>query len=445
MDGTNGVTECPLAAGDSKTYTFTATQYGTSWYHSHHTAQYGQGIVGAIVIDGPATANYDEDLGTLPLSDWYYSSIYDVLYTVMDVPGPLPPADNVLVNGTMVDGDGNGQYQKISVQPGKKYRLRIANTAMDHMFHVSLDGHPFTVIEADFVPIKPYQTTDLKINVGQRYDVIFEANQAANNYWLRVAPAAPGPQGPLCGFAAIYSKENAPVVGAIVSYDGAGDGLPTSTAYANDGSCSDEVIDPWFITPMSGGYKIDALNVTFGAGQVVNWFINGSTMIADWENPTLAFIRDQKPFTSSMNVVQMPEANSWYLWVIENALFPISPHPIHLHGHDFEILGSGEGPFPWGTDFFTGAKPQRRDVATLPGTSNGGWLLLGVYTNNPGAWLMHCHIGWHVSQGLSMQFVERQSEILNTVGSLDDMTKGCSAWTAYWNSGDHGAKIDSGY
>lgn len=59
-----------LAAGDAKTYTFKATEYGTTWYHSHFSAQYGDGTVGAIVINGPASANYDTDLGTYTLSDW---------------------------------------------------------------------------------------------------------------------------------------------------------------------------------------------------------------------------------------------------------------------------------------------------------------------------------------------------------------------------------------
>jgi FtsP/CotA-like multicopper oxidase with cupredoxin domain len=48
QDGTNGVTECALAPGDIKTYQFQATEYGTSWYHSHFSHQYGDGVVGLI-------------------------------------------------------------------------------------------------------------------------------------------------------------------------------------------------------------------------------------------------------------------------------------------------------------------------------------------------------------------------------------------------------------
>lgn len=59
MDGSPGVTECPIPPGGKKVYRFRATQYGTSWYHSHHSVQYGDGIVGPIIINGPASANYD--------------------------------------------------------------------------------------------------------------------------------------------------------------------------------------------------------------------------------------------------------------------------------------------------------------------------------------------------------------------------------------------------
>ena len=76
MDGVGGITECPIADGESRTYTFKATQYGSSWYHSHYSVQYGDGIVGGIIINGPATANYDLDLGVMPFTDWFYAPVY---------------------------------------------------------------------------------------------------------------------------------------------------------------------------------------------------------------------------------------------------------------------------------------------------------------------------------------------------------------------------------
>lgn len=49
MDGVNGITQCPIAPGDSFTYSFKAVQYGTSWYHSHYSVQYADGLQGPLV------------------------------------------------------------------------------------------------------------------------------------------------------------------------------------------------------------------------------------------------------------------------------------------------------------------------------------------------------------------------------------------------------------
>lgn len=96
QDGTNGVTECPLAPGKSKTYTFQATEYGTSWYHSHFSAQYGDGVQGPIIIKGPASANYDEDLGTITVNEYYDQTVYQEDYYA-ERQGP-PQAQNYLLS-----------------------------------------------------------------------------------------------------------------------------------------------------------------------------------------------------------------------------------------------------------------------------------------------------------------------------------------------------------
>ena len=49
MDGVNGITQCPIAPGSEFTYKFKALQYGSSWYHSHYSLQYADGLVGPYV------------------------------------------------------------------------------------------------------------------------------------------------------------------------------------------------------------------------------------------------------------------------------------------------------------------------------------------------------------------------------------------------------------
>lgn len=67
------------------------------------------------------------------------------------------------------------------------------------------------------------------------------------------------------------------------------------------------------------------------------------------------------------------------------------PHPIHLHGHDFYLLGSAANSVfdNSSVSTLTFNNPPRRDVALLPA---GGWLAIAFPTDNAGAWLMHCHI-----------------------------------------------------
>lgn len=72
--------------------------------------------------------------------------------------------------------------------------------------------------------------------------------------------------------------------------------------------------------------------------------------------------------------------------------------------------------------------PTRRDTTMLPGS---GWLVVAFRSDNPGAWLFHCHIAWHVSQGLSVQFLERVQDIPQTV-PLNAIEPVCSQWTSYY-------------
>lgn len=76
-DGVPAVGQCPIAPNSSLTYSFHADLYGTSWYHSHYSAQYAAGISGPIVIHGPTQADYDIDIGPVMLSDWYHTTYYE--------------------------------------------------------------------------------------------------------------------------------------------------------------------------------------------------------------------------------------------------------------------------------------------------------------------------------------------------------------------------------
>ena len=99
MDGVNGVTQCPIATNDSFTYKFKATQYGTSWYHSHYSLQYADGMVGPMTIYGPSSTEYDEAVEPILMTDWSHRSAFQDFYLEMGKGKGPPKMTSALMNG----------------------------------------------------------------------------------------------------------------------------------------------------------------------------------------------------------------------------------------------------------------------------------------------------------------------------------------------------------
>ncbi|PTB35045.1 multicopper oxidase [Trichoderma asperellum CBS 433.97] len=416
-DGVVSITQCPTPPGSSITYTWKATQYGTTWYHSHFGLQAWEGVFGGIVINGPATANYDEDLGVLFLNDWSHQTA-DELYQSAETSGP-PTLTTGLINGTNVFDDAGHRFNT-SFTEGKTYRLRLVNGAIDSHFKFSIDNHTMQVIANDLVPITPFNTSILSIGMGQRYDVIITANQSsvADNFWMRAIPQS-----------ACSSNENSDDIKGIVYY-GSSAGTPETTGYSYTDSCDDEDISnlvPFVSKSVSSDTTTEDEAVTVGknSDNLFKWYLNSTTMVVDWEDPSLLQVYNgATTFDASNAVISLPNANEWVYTVISTTM-PVS-HPVHLHGFDFYILAQGTGTYSDSVTLNTD-NPPRRDVAMLPAS---GYLVLAFETDNPGAWLMHCHIGWHTSEGFALQWIVRESEITELI-DYDTLNSTCAAWKSY--------------
>lgn len=49
------------------------------------------------------------------------------------------------------------------------------------------------------------------------------------------------------------------------------------------------------------------------------------------------------------------------------------------------------------------------------------------------SWLLHCHIMWHASQSLALQFIEREDEIVDLVEQdYSDLSQSCIDWTDFY-------------
>jgi Multicopper oxidase len=123
---------------------------------------------------------------------------------------------------------------------------------------------------------------------------------------------------------------------------------------------------------------------------------------------------------------------------------------IHLHGHDFAILQQAENTFLTpGNLSLKFDNPPRRDVVLLP---MNGFVVIAFKTDNPGSWLLHCHIATHAAEGLAMQILERQTdanhmwpfETSPVISAARDTCKKWNDWHGdcknWWPGGEAGCK-----
>lgn len=135
-----------------------------------------------------------------------------------------------VANDTVIKGPFRLQFQQ-----DKQYLLRVINTSYKTGFVFSIDNHNLQVVSADFVPIHPYSTNAIRVNIGQRYNVIVKAsprNSTDSTFWIRTYSACGGitPPGP------DYMKTG------VISYGTSPGPDPTSDPWpeANPSDCKDE-------------------------------------------------------------------------------------------------------------------------------------------------------------------------------------------------------------
>jgi hypothetical protein len=121
------------------------------------------------------------------------------------------------------------------------------------------------------------------------------------------------------------------------------------------------------------------------------------------------------------------KGKNWVYIVIES-LLPL-PHPIHLHGHDSYVVARGGGLYLPGLVEIQTDNPPRRDTVNLP---QNGFVVLAFETDNPGAWLLHCHIEWHLHDGFAMSVIEGSRKTIRDVyrkaGQEAEMQRVCRNW-----------------
>ncbi|KOM58270.1 hypothetical protein LR48_Vigan11g130400 [Vigna angularis] len=410
-DGPESVTQCPIRPGERYTYKYNITGQEGEWWNAN-------------VVD---VENDAQETGLGPVeSD---------AYTINGLPGD---SYNCSQNQT---------YQ-VQVKHGKTYLLRIINAALNEQHFFMIANHTFTVVAIDASYTKPYNTDVIVLAPGQTVDALMTANQTRASYYMVFTPYHSNPNVGI----------NANITRGLLVYHNATSASPVMPSLPPQ---TDTPTVHKFYTNITGlGYgphwvpvprHVDEhMFVTFGIGldhcnetgpnacNGLNFRLSAnmnnesfvlpkglSMMEAMYRNVSGVYTRDfpsNPPFefnytdpaleTNGTDIAFAPKStkvktlrfNSTVQVVLQNtAILARENHPIHLHSFNFHVLAQGFGNYDANVDEskFNLNNPQIRNTIAVP---VGGWAVIRFQANNPGMWLMHCHLETHLPWGLAMAF-----------------------------------------
>ena len=362
-----------------------------------------------MIIKDPETPfkdQYDEEV-ILTLSDWYHDQMPDLLKGFISYANPTgaePVPQAALMNDT--------QNLTVAIQPGKTYMFRIINMAAFATQYLWFEGHTMRIVEVDGIYTEPAEAEMLYITAAQRYSVLITAkNDTSSNF------AFVGSMDQEL-FDTVPNGLNSNVSGWLVYNRSAPNPDPTPVNEF-------DYFDDFDLVPIDKMPLLDnptrsiELEVAMNnLGDGANYaFFNDITYVRP-KVPTL-FTALSTGATASNASIYGDATNPFVLEkgdVVEIILNNADPgkHPFHLHGHTFQtVVRSEPDAGPYVHNETLSPIPMRRDTVMVHPNGN---MVLRFRADNPGIWLFHCHIEWHVTSGLMATFVEAPLDLQRSLG-----------------------------
>jgi FtsP/CotA-like multicopper oxidase with cupredoxin domain len=387
MDGVPGLTQKPVAPGETFVYEFDARPAGTRWYHTHFASatQLDLGLYAPMVIE-PAQSDpfpFDREY-TLVLDDWVTGSGPALTRTVEGTArargrmggmmggmmgrgmggmmggmgcmmGGMMGGSRSLAYDTMtINGKAYPATEPLLVHKGERVRLRLINASADHTHIVRLAGHRLQVTHTDGNPLEqPVDVDAVPITPSERYDVQFVADHPGA--WI-LACAEPGHARAGEQVQVVYKgHENAPSV--------APEGVVTDLQVWHYGLGQGRQL----LSSPSGQKR--AFDLTLSGGMMGSdvWTVNGQ----------------QYPNVDPLRLRQGDLARVRFL------NHSMEAHPMHLHGQSFRVLAVNGQPL---------ARPLVKDIVDVE--AHMGTVDVEFVASNPGDWLFHCHKPMHMEGGM---------------------------------------------
>ncbi|KAA8516405.1 hypothetical protein F0562_016698 [Nyssa sinensis] len=179
-DGPAYITQCPIKTGQSYVYNFTIVgQRGTLFWHAHiswlRSTVYGPLIIlPKHNIPYPFAKPYKE----VPIifGEWFNADPEAIISQALQTGGGPNVSDAYTINGLpgpLYNCSAKDTF-KLKVKPGRTYLLRLINAALNDELFFSIANHTLTVVEADAIYVKPFETETLLITPGQTTNVLLK-------------------------------------------------------------------------------------------------------------------------------------------------------------------------------------------------------------------------------------------------------------------------------
>ncbi|KAJ8754130.1 hypothetical protein K2173_002028 [Erythroxylum novogranatense] len=455
-DGPAYVAQCPIQNGQSYTYNFTITgQRGTLLWHAH-LSWLRASIYGPIIIlpSRNETYPFEKPYKEVPilLGEWFNVDPEAVIAQALQNGGAPNISDAYTINGFPGPfyNCSSQETFKLKVKPGKTYLLRLINAALNEELFFSIANHTLTVVEADAVYVKPFDTDTLLITPGQTTNVLLKTRPHFPNATFLMET---GPY-----FTGRGAFDNTSTAG-ILEYKQPSSSvhlkkLPTlkptlpsfnSTSFVANftrkffsltntnltATVPQSVDRKFFFTvglgsnpcdqntscqgPNGTKFAASVNNISFALPTVAllqSYFFGKSNGVftSDFpQNPLMPFNYTGNPpnntmVTNGTKAMVLHFNTSVEVVLQDTSILGSESHPLHLHGFNFFVVGQGFGNYDPDKDpaNYNLVNPVERNTAGVPA---GGWIAIRFLADNPGVWLMHCHLDVHTSWGLRMAWV----------------------------------------
>ena len=385
MDGIPGVTQDAVRPGESFTYQFSADIPGTYWYHSHQEGakQVDKGLYAALVVIPKDETTVDRDY-TLILDEWMsdpnggmemgdtgnsnMAGMSDM--AGMDDMSGQTVSDPVMDEEKMmasqydiytVNGKSGSIIEPLDVEKGDVVRLRFINAGYrTHGIHipgegikiVSTDGQAImgaSEIKDQIISVSPGERYDVEFTVQNENSFIIDSHDS-NLYNAQIKI----PVDVIDGSGSVQKEISA---GSLPAFDLMTYGTPAKGPFTLE-------------QKYDVNYRVELDTDT--TGNSLKYTINGKVFS---DLPPLELKKEQLVKFTIINKSKVD-------------------HPMHLHGHFFQVLSRNTKPY-------TGAVIMKDTLLIKPGET----YVVSFVADNPGLWVQHCHELHHAAGGMMQKIV----------------------------------------